>query len=811
VGYKLLKWAHATRPEALAQIYTDCLEAGIHPWRQVTVVAINKPFKPDYSKPKAYRPISLMECAGKLLEKIVAKRINDDIQTHDLLPMTQFGSRPYHSAVDAAAVLVHRIQATRAAKRAGALLLFDISGFFDNINPTRATQIFRDKGFPPGMCAWVASFLSARTATLRGGGHVSDPFEITSGTPQGSPLSPILSAMYTANLLEMTSTWSLRDLTMYVDDGAIYATSATVKGATESAAEGYAQVLNWLYRNGLTADPEKCELMTFTHSRADPKKTGQPVLGINYTDPIHGPQHIGVAKEPIRYLGLYIDPKLNWQHHVQIMANRGRSTIRGINILGNSVRGIDILSWRRVYNALVVPVMTYGVPVWYTGIRQKKHMKLLQTAQYEGIRKLLGVFKTTPLEPLHNLTGIPPISYLLDKLLTAYTRRLRAMPPNALVCTVLETDRCRIWPEYTNPHTNLYLASVNIGAPTYRPIGPCTVGTWTHPRLLYNPEPSDSATRHYREVLIHPAPSDTYIFCFHLTHNGLHFGCYLTYQQRHIIHSGCARGIDQMQATSRAVKMALRKAFESQLGPIILWLRPKLSIDRLLTLSPHRDTHITYDTRLLIAQYLDNDVTTSLSLCTYHPTWPGAPTPKDRSVLNPLVDGEAIGPTPLTDVPPKEVMWRRIRADYTPSDHPSTIACVPPQGNKLPPAMLAAVSCKDRIISCTIPRLITNHYFGADYSIRFRPNAGDNLYCPCEHRPRRRGRRLHTKHHVLFDCENTLPFQLKHLRRHNLTTWESLFTTEEATAHLCDFLRDSNSTLLRPLPATQVIEPEGPP
>ena len=345
VGYKLLKWAHATRPEALAQIYTDCLEAGIHPWRQVTVVAINKPFKPDYSKPKAYRPISLMECAGKLLEKIVAKRINNDIQTHDLLPMTQFGSRPYHSAVDAVAVLVHRIQATRAAKRAGALLLFDISGFFDNINPTRATQIFRDKGFPPGMCAWVASFLSARTATLRGGGHVSDPFEITSGTPQGSPLSPILSAMYTANLLEMTSTWSLRDLTMYVDDGAIYATSATVKGATESAAEGYAQVLNWLYRNGLTADPEKCELMTFTHSRADLKKTGQPVLGINYTDPIHGPQHIGVAKEPIRYLGLYIDPKLNWQHHVQIMANRGRSTIRGINILGNSVRGIDILSW----------------------------------------------------------------------------------------------------------------------------------------------------------------------------------------------------------------------------------------------------------------------------------------------------------------------------------------------------------------------------------------------------------------------------------------------------------------------------------
>ena len=142
VGYKLLKWAHAARPEALANIYTDCLIAGIHPWKQVMVITINKPFKPDYSKPKAYRPISLMECAGKLLEKIIAKWINDDIQAYDLLPMTQFGSRPHHSTVDVVSALVHRIQATQAAKRVGALLLFDISGFFDNINPACTVQIF---------------------------------------------------------------------------------------------------------------------------------------------------------------------------------------------------------------------------------------------------------------------------------------------------------------------------------------------------------------------------------------------------------------------------------------------------------------------------------------------------------------------------------------------------------------------------------------------------------------------------------------------------------------------------------------------
>jgi hypothetical protein len=227
------------------------------------------------------------------------------------------------------------------------------------------------------MCAWTESFLSSRTATLRGSGHISESFEITSGTLQGSPLSPILSTMYTANLLEITSTWTLRDLTMYVDDGAIYATLATIKGTADSAAEGYSQVLWWLYRNGLTANPEKCEFMTFTHSHANPNLVRQPVSELKYTDLALGVQNVKVAKEPIRYLGVYIDPKLNWRHHTQTMANRGRSTICSINILENSVQGIDMLQWRKVYNALVIPVMTYGVPIWYTGTGQKWHTKLL--------------------------------------------------------------------------------------------------------------------------------------------------------------------------------------------------------------------------------------------------------------------------------------------------------------------------------------------------------------------------------------------------------------------------------------------------
>ncbi len=97
--------------------------------------------------------------------------------------MTQFGSRRHHTATDAAACLTHRIQATQASGHASTLLLFDISGFFDNLNPQRTAHILRMKGFPENVCKWTLSFLTEQTANLRMGTFVSDPFPISYGTP----------------------------------------------------------------------------------------------------------------------------------------------------------------------------------------------------------------------------------------------------------------------------------------------------------------------------------------------------------------------------------------------------------------------------------------------------------------------------------------------------------------------------------------------------------------------------------------------------------------------------------------------------
>src|SRR6266850_6001257 len=227
IGYLLLKWCFAACPEYITTVLQEALRLGVHPWHSATVVIIPKPNKPDYSAAKAYHPISLLECCGKLLEKVVANRLSSDVNHFDLLGPGQFGSHTHHSAPDAATALQHKAEQTIRAGRVGVVLLFDISRFFDHLNPDLTVHILSRLGVDPLTCAWVRSFMADHSVHLSFNGFTSDSFDVDQGTPQGSPLSPILSALVTSPLLHSSYKWDDVDLSLYVDDGNIYASGPT--------------------------------------------------------------------------------------------------------------------------------------------------------------------------------------------------------------------------------------------------------------------------------------------------------------------------------------------------------------------------------------------------------------------------------------------------------------------------------------------------------------------------------------------------------------------------------------------------------
>jgi hypothetical protein len=168
---------------------------------------------------------------------------------------------------------------------------------------------------------------------------------------------------------------------------------------------------------------------------------------------------------------------------------------------------------------------------------------------------------------------------------------------------------------------------------------------------------------------------------------------------------------------------------------------------------------------------------------------------------------------PIHDITPKEAMWTRIRADYTPSDRPSYMACAIPDGNNLAPAVKAAVAKRSRHLTSLICQLCTGHCFNANYSDNFRTNAGDNTTCPCTHTPRQpnhpyphRQIHRHMKEHVIFHCVKTTSARERYLR--GLGSLCVIFQSQDLTSRLCDFLTHTESSLFRPLPGPPSETPE---
>ncbi len=328
-----------------------------------------------------------------------------------LVPTTQFGRHNASSTLDAGLTLLHDIQSAHQAGLHASLLLFDIQGFFDNVNHGRLIQILSNLGFAPELVSWCWSFLSDRTVKLRFNGKTSDPFDFKVGTPQGSPVSPVLSIIYTSPLLHKMLGRINLALGMYIDDGALLACSCSWKAIESALWESYTICAEWLTRAGLAIEPGKTELMYFKKQ----KEKSPPPPYIHLPLPLEQMYYCVSASPILWYLGFFMDACLTWTYHMEVMCNRARVSIKVLQLLGNSVCGLEHTRWHLAYNTICLPVLTYGCQLWYTG-KQWTLVKKLQTVQNKAVRVIAGAFRTAPHEPLHQLLSILPMDLRLSML-----------------------------------------------------------------------------------------------------------------------------------------------------------------------------------------------------------------------------------------------------------------------------------------------------------------------------------------------------------------------------------------------------------
>ncbi|KAL3707906.1 hypothetical protein TMatcc_005888, partial [Talaromyces marneffei ATCC 18224] len=131
-----------------------------------------------------------------VVEKLIAGLIIDYAEAQGLFHKGQFGARRQHSAVDAVACLIGKIEHALGNGKLRACLFMDIKSAFDYVVWSKLIEGLQGTGMDGGLVRWVASFILNRRAILVIDGHISEEVPISSGLPQGSPVSLIPFVLY---------------------------------------------------------------------------------------------------------------------------------------------------------------------------------------------------------------------------------------------------------------------------------------------------------------------------------------------------------------------------------------------------------------------------------------------------------------------------------------------------------------------------------------------------------------------------------------------------------------------------------------
>jgi hypothetical protein len=322
IGWNLLKKGWGAVKDHLILIYNSCLLLGRHLawWREAKVVVIPKPDKPDYSLPKAHWPISLLETMSKLLEKAIAKQMQYDIVKYKLIQPNQFGSQAHSSCLDVGLALLHNVQEVHKRGLKCGILLFDVRGFFDNVNHGRMTAILENLAYPPELVQWSEVFLKDWKVCLSFNNIISEERGQPIGVPQGSPLSPVYSITYTSSLLAMMKGWNNSSLGMYVDNGILFACADEWGDVERLLRARYTVCEEWLRCSGLVIEPDKMELLFF--QKPYECNAVMAPMKLILPDPANCSYYVVLPVENLRYLGFFINRRLKWEPHVRIMCNQ---------------------------------------------------------------------------------------------------------------------------------------------------------------------------------------------------------------------------------------------------------------------------------------------------------------------------------------------------------------------------------------------------------------------------------------------------------------------------------------------------------
>ena len=391
--------------------------------------------------PSNYRPISSLPILSKVVESVMNKQMHAYLASNSLLSAKQFGFRQGVSTEHMLLTICnnHLSQLDSRAPKYIAQLGLDVRKAFDTVDhellSVKLTSYFH---FSENAAMLLRSYLSNRLQTMRVNNHLSEALPIKKGVPQGSILGPLLFNLMVNDMLTTHS-----NILSYADDTILFDTSNTEERALALVEARFKRLQSWYIANGLSLCPEKTTCIVFCNR---PSSVTSLTLD-NHT----------IRIQPhIKLLGVWLDSKLSFSHHIHNTTSVARSTIYALRKIRPY---LNTEQCKLIYTSIIRPKLEYCSSLFLT-ITKSLNTKL-ERAQNKAIRIIC---RAPPIFSINDARPLVDLPTLASRRSHTFSKRIKALyfsESTDSVLLILMSASTKSYQRSLRSHCNLSLPAAN--------------------------------------------------------------------------------------------------------------------------------------------------------------------------------------------------------------------------------------------------------------------------------------------------------------------------------------------------------------
>ena len=411
-------------------IFNSSLESCHVPSCFKTSTIVPVPKKPRITGLNDYRPVALTSVVMKSFERLILPHLKTI--TTPLLDPLQFAYRANRSVDDAVNLALHSILQHLDSPGTYARILFvDFSSAFNTILPALLQDKLSQLNVPDSLCRWITHFLTDRRQFVRLGKTVSDSVSISTGSPQGCVLSPLLFSLYTNCC---TSSHQSVKLMKFADDTTLI---GLISNGDESVyRREVARLVSWCGHNNLQLNAQKTVEMI-----VDFRKVTAPLPPLALTDsPV-------TTVDSFRFLGTTITRDLKWEPTISSLLKKAQQRMFFLRQLRKLKLPPKMLV--QFYTAIIESILTTSITVWFAGATARDRLRMqrvvraaekvigcrlpsIQDLYISRTRRRAGRIRADPSHPGHALFAPLPSGRRLRSIRTKTSRYFNSFFPSAI-------------------------------------------------------------------------------------------------------------------------------------------------------------------------------------------------------------------------------------------------------------------------------------------------------------------------------------------------------------------------------------------